>query len=74
MKANTQVVPDTQREGWQFWAIFIVCFGICLVVATIARIAGWHWHPWPAGPEGYTSIVHEAKVAAETMTTHAFMA
>lgn len=45
-----------------------------LAVACVARLTGWRWRPWPPGPNGYGSILHEARDAAENCVATSFMA
>lgn len=70
---STEAKPATDEKK-QFQCIFIACFVLFLVVVTVARLLGGRWRPWPpGGPEGYQSIIHEAKAAANTFIPFAFM-
>lgn len=51
--------------------IFLASFIVFLAVATVARLLAWKWQPWPPGPNGYTTILNEAKTAANTITPYA---
>jgi len=57
-------VPDDDRR--QLQRMIQLGFIALLVPALIARLTGWRWRPWPPGPEGYSSIVAEARAAADT--------
>lgn len=61
------------QEKRQFRWMVLLGFLLLLVPATIARLSGWRWQPWPPGREGYRSIIGEAKEAAETYITFAFL-
>ena len=45
--------------------------GVCLLaflpIAAVARLDGWRWQPWPPGPEGYGSVLSEARAMASTV-------
>lgn len=56
--------PDAERR--QLQRMILVGFIALLVPAMIARLTGWRWQPWPPGPQGYSSIIAEAKAAADT--------
>lgn len=61
-------------ERRQFRWMVAVGFLLLLLPATVARLSGWRWRPWPpAGREGYGSIIGEAKAAAETYIVFAFL-
>ena len=62
-----------QGEERQLHRMLTVAFLLLLVPATIARLTGWRWRPWPAGPEGYRSIVSEARSAADSCVPAGFM-
>lgn len=64
----------TEDEAKEFHRIFIMSFIIFVVIALIAHILVWQWRPWLPGPEGYTSIIAEAKAIAYTYIPFAFMA
>ena len=63
---------DDERK--QYNRMFGVCFVVFLVVASFARITGWRGRPWPPGPEGYMSIIGEAKRETHTVLPFVFMA
>jgi len=46
--------------------MILVGFIALLVPAMIGRLTGWRWRPWPPGPTGYSSVIAEAKAAADT--------
>jgi light-harvesting complex 1 beta chain len=58
----------------QYRRLFGLCFVVFLIVASMARMTGWRWKPWPPGPEGYRSIIAEAKREAHIVVPFAFMA
>ena len=47
--------------------ISAICFVIFLPVATLARLTGWRWKPWPPGPSGYGSILSETRSMARVI-------
>lgn len=69
----------TDRSSWigkqqrQFSWMVAAVFVLLLVPAAIGRLSGWSWRPWPPGREGYRSIVGEARGAAETYVSLAFL-
>lgn len=76
MSTNEPVRQRTAASGIEaggYRLIYAASFVVFLVVAAIARLFAWRWHPWPPGPGGYTSVIHEAKVAAGTVAVFAFM-
>lgn len=60
---------DTRQYRWMVTAAFL----LLLLPATVARLSGWRWQPWPPGPDGYRSIVGEAREAAQTYIVFAFL-
>jgi light-harvesting complex 1 beta chain len=62
-----------EDDDRQFHWMVTIGFLILLVPAAIARVSGWRWRPWPPGPEGYRSIVSEAREASETYVLFAFL-
>ncbi len=56
--------PDADRR--QLQRMIQISFIALLLPALIARLTGWRWRPWPPGPEGYSSIIAEARAAADT--------
>jgi len=46
-----------------------ICFVIFLPVALVARLVGWRWHPWSAGPDGYGSVLQEARLMSSTVAS-----
>ncbi len=56
--------PDAERR--QLQRMILVGFIALLVPAMIGRLTGWRWRPWPPGPTGYSSVIAEAKAAADT--------
>jgi hypothetical protein len=76
--ATREPAPDANAawnrgEHRQFRWMVAVALPLLLVVATIGRLSGWWWRPWPPGREGYRSIFSEAKEAAETYIGFAFV-
>ncbi len=61
------------REDRQLRRMLAAGFVLFLVPATVAWLTGWRWRPWPPGPEGYRSIVSEARAAAGTYVPYAFL-
>ncbi len=62
-----------KAEDRQLERMLVAGFLLCLVPAAAASLTGWRWSPWPAGPQGRGSIVHEARAAAEAYVPLAFM-
>jgi len=62
-----------QQEDRELRLMLGVGFVLLLVPATLARLSGWRWQPWPPGPHGYRSIVAEARSAADTHIPFGFM-
>ena len=62
-----------QEEQREFNRLVAAAFLILLVPAALGRLSGWRWQPWPPGRQGYRSIVGEAREAAETYVTMAFL-
>ncbi len=59
-------------EDRQLRRMLVAGFLLCLVPATLASLTGWRWSPWPPGPKGRSSIVGEARSAAEVYVPLAF--
>ncbi len=53
----------SESEAKEFHGIFVTSFIIFTVIAIVAHILVWQWRPWLPGPEGYTSLVNDAKLA-----------
>ncbi len=71
------VAPGVDRawmaeEDRQMSRLLVAGFLLFLVPATVGRATGWRWRPWPPGPDGYGSIVSEARQAADTYVPIAF--
>lgn len=62
-----------QGDERQLRRMLKVAFVVLLVPATLAWLTGWRWRPWPAGPEGYRSVVSEARSAADSVVPVGFM-
>jgi hypothetical protein len=60
-------------EAKEFRLLFVVGFAIFLMVGVVTRLLPSHWRPHPPGPEGFRSIVSEAKAAANMFIPFAFM-
>jgi hypothetical protein len=52
---------DDLRQCQLLW---LAAFMVFLPVAFAARLTGWRWQPWSAGPAGYRSFIREADSAA----------
>jgi light-harvesting complex 1 beta chain len=60
----------SESEAKEFHGIFVTSFIIFTVIAIVAHILVWQWRPWLPGPEGYTSLVNDAKLAMTYVTQH----
>lgn len=60
-------------ESWQLRQMLTLGTLLFLVPATIARLSGWRWRPWPPGPQGYRSILGEARDASHTYVPYGFV-
>ena len=51
-----------RQQGTRAYYLMLraVCFALLLPVALLARLSGWAWRPWEAGPGGYESAPREA--------------
>ncbi len=49
-------------------------FIIFTVIAVIAHFLAWQWRPWLPGPNGYASIVNDAKEVVMASLAVAFSA
>ena len=67
MIANNDLRGIYRDEIWGCRLLWWFCFAILLPVATLARATGWRWQPWPAGPDGYKSIMQEADTMAKSV-------
>jgi len=61
-----------EADRRQLGRLLVAGFVLLLVPATLARLTGWRWQPWPPGPQGYGSIVGEARSAADAYVPLAF--
>lgn len=59
------------QDQLQFRLIYASSFVVCLAGATLCRLTGGRFRPWPPGPTGYRSIVAEARSAANTVAVMA---
>jgi len=76
MKSISPLARLAKQEAKEFRFIYAVCFVIFLMVAIIARLLPAQWRPWSrfTAAQGRTSIIDEAKAAANTFIPFAFMA
>jgi light-harvesting complex 1 beta chain len=70
---GSSILKMRRQESIYFHLIFAVTFTLFFVVAAVARLSAWKWSPWPPGPNGYSTVVNEAKSAANTFAPFAFM-
>ena len=61
------------REHSQFRWMVALGFLLLLVPVAVARLCGWRWQPWVSSRSEQRSILGEAKEAAETYITFAFL-
>lgn len=64
----------SEDEAKEFHSIFMTSFIIFLVVAIIAHFLAWQWRPWLPGPGGYSSIIDDARMLANSYLPYVFMA
>jgi hypothetical protein len=64
MKPISPLARLAKQEAKEFRFIFAVCFVIFLMVVIMARLLPKPWRPWPAAAPGHSSIIDEAKAAA----------
>jgi hypothetical protein len=50
----------SRGERWHCRVLWLVGFAASLPLAFVARLTGWRWQPWSAGPNGYRSVLSEA--------------
>jgi light-harvesting complex 1 beta chain len=53
-----------------FWSIFVVSFGVLLVIALCAQLLTWKWRLWLPGAEGEKSLIHGVKSAVYTFMSY----
>ncbi len=54
-------------ERWHCRLLWVVGFMVSLPIAMVARLTGWRWQPWSAGPNGYRSVFGEADSMADKL-------
>jgi len=60
--------PSGKREDLNSCRLIeAVCFAVFLPIAFLAMLCGWRWQPWPPGPDGYGSVLSEARSMARTI-------
>ena len=73
METNNTLTHGLRKdEVWSCRFIWLVCFAVLLPVAIVARLSGWRWRPWPAGANGYRSVVREALRKSATVAGTVF--
>jgi len=60
----------TPTEAQEFHRIFMTSFVVFVVIAIVAHILAWQWRPWLPGPEGYTSLMDGARLAAAQISSY----
>lgn len=58
-----------RQDLYSYRLIKVICFSVFLPTAFLARIGGWRWQPWPAGPGGYGSVFEEARLMSNTVAS-----
>ena len=53
-----------------FRGIFVVSFGVLLVIALCAQLLTWKWRLWLPGAEGEKSLIHGVKSAVYTFMSY----
>ena len=56
----------SEEEAKGFHGMFMMSFGLFVVVAALAHFAAWQWRPWIPGPNGYTA---QATTSAPAVVT-----
>lgn len=69
--ALTHGIGDGDARAFRL--LFAICFLVFLLCAAVARLVGWRWRPWPPGPNGYRSVIEEARREANTVVPFAFL-
>lgn len=72
-KSNVTPAARVEAGSKDVHRIFTVSFIIFLIIAVVARVLPRRWRPWPAKPEGYRSVIDEARAVANTFVPFAFM-
>lgn len=70
MENTFETYHTKKREDLHSYRLIrLVCFTIFLPIACVARVCGWRWRPWAAGPEGYGSVFQEARLMSSTVAS-----
>jgi len=70
MEYTSRTYHSTKREDlFSYHLIKVICFAVFLPIACLARIGGWRWRPWSAGPNGYRSVIEEARLMSSTVAS-----
>lgn len=64
MNHTIEIGTSKRREDLTGRFIQAICFLVFLPVALVAGLTGWHWRPWPPGPDGYNNVFAEANSMA----------
>ena len=64
----------SEDEAKEFHRIFMTSFIIFLVIAIVAHFLAWQWRPWLPGAGGYSSIIDDARMLANSYLPYVFMA
>ena len=57
---------DREARERQLQRMILLGTLVLIPAAALASLTGWRWKPWPAGPNGYESMLREARSAAES--------
>lgn len=65
MNHSIEIANSKRREDLSSGRLIQgVCFLVFFPVALLAALTGWHWQPWPPGPEGYGNVIVESNSMA----------
>jgi hypothetical protein len=66
---HTIEIAHTKRQGDKSSGRLIqgACFLVLFPVALVAALTGWHWKPWPPGPDGYGNVIAESSSMARML-------
>ena len=66
------MTKEAKREQREFYLFVASIFMLLIIPATIARMTGWRFRPWPPGANGYQSVFSETKRAAMGFAPYVF--
>ncbi len=60
-------------ENREFRAMYVVCFVLFLMAATVSRLLPLRWRPWPPTDRHSRSIIGDARAATSAFLPFAMM-